>query len=134
MNITQKQFKALKVEGVQSEKELQGLCEEYLQTKRLPYIHLDKYVRCNFCHRWHPVKNDKGFADLDIKTPGGNLLVELKTKKGRLSPAQKYFKAEMERMGYSYFVIRDFDAFKNLIDTVISTRSIPKEIDDKTNA
>ena len=134
MNITQKQFKALKVEGVQSEKELQGLCEEYLQTKRLPYIHLDKYVRCNFCHRWHPVKKDKGFADLDIKTQGGNLLVELKTKKGRLSPEQKYFKSEMTRIGYSYFIIRDFDTFQKLIDTVVSTRSIPKKIDDKTNA
>jgi len=39
--------------------------------------------------------------------PGGRVwVVELKTVKGRLSPLQKVFAADMARMGINYIVIR----------------------------
>ena len=48
-----------------------------------------------------------GVADRIVLLPGGVVwFVELKTAKGRLSPLQKLFAAEMRRMGMNYIVIR----------------------------
>ena len=48
-----------------------------------------------------------GVADRIVLLPGGVVwFVELKTAKGRLSPWQKLFAAEMRRMGMNYIVIR----------------------------
>jgi len=48
-----------------------------------------------------------GVADRIVLLPGGVVwFVELKTVKGRLSPWQKLFAAEMRRMGMNYIVIR----------------------------
>lgn len=58
-----------------------------------------------------------GVADRIVLLPGGKVwFVELKTVKGRLSPWQKLFAAEMRRMGMNYIVIRskeDVDDFIN---------------------
>jgi len=48
-----------------------------------------------------------GVADRIVMLPGGRVwVVELKTVKGRLSPLQKVFAADMARMGINYIVIR----------------------------
>ena len=48
-----------------------------------------------------------GVADRIVLLPGGVVwFVELKTVKGRLSPWQKVFAADMRRMGMNYIVIR----------------------------
>ena len=48
-----------------------------------------------------------GVADRIVLLPKGKVwFVELKTAKGRLSPWQKLFAAEMRRMGMNYIVIR----------------------------
>ena len=48
-----------------------------------------------------------GVADRIVLLPGGVVwFVELKTVKGRLSAWQKWFAAEMRRMGMNYIVIR----------------------------
>ena len=48
-----------------------------------------------------------GVADRFVLLPGGVVwFVELKTAKGRLSPWQKLFAAEMRRRGMNYIVIR----------------------------
>ena len=48
-----------------------------------------------------------GVADRIVLLPGGVVwFVELKTAKGRLSPWQKLFAADMARMGMQYIVIR----------------------------
>ena len=48
-----------------------------------------------------------GVADRIVMLPGGRVwFVELKTVKGRLSPLQKVFAADMRRMGMNYIVIR----------------------------
>ena len=49
----------------------------------------------------------KGVADRIACLPDGSTwFVELKTVKGRLSPWQKIFAADMRRMGLNYIVIR----------------------------
>ena len=48
-----------------------------------------------------------GVADRIVLLPGGVVwFVELKTARGRLSPWQKLFAADMRRMGMQYIVIR----------------------------
>jgi len=48
-----------------------------------------------------------GVADRIVLLPGGRVwFVELKTVKGRLSPLQQVFAADMRRMGMNYIVIR----------------------------
>ena len=61
-----------------------------------------------------------GVADRIVLLPGGVVwFVELKTVKGRLSPWQKLFAAEMRRMGMNYIVIRS----KEEVDQWFLTRS-----------
>ena len=48
-----------------------------------------------------------GVADRIVLLPGGVVwFVELKTVKGRLSPWQKLFAADLRRMGMNYAVLR----------------------------
>ena len=48
-----------------------------------------------------------GVADRIVMLPGGRVwFVELKTVKGRLSPLQKVFAADMARMGMNYLVLK----------------------------
>jgi len=48
-----------------------------------------------------------GVADRIVLLPSGVVwFVELKTVKGRLSPGQKLFAADMRRLGMNYIVIR----------------------------
>ena len=44
------------------------------------------------------------------------LLIEMKTSKGKQSPAQKEWAREMESRGYRYIVCRSFDEFREAID------------------
>ena len=61
-----------------------------------------------------------GVADRIVLLPGGVVwFVELKTVKGRLSPWQKVFAADMRRMGMNYIVIRS----KLEVDQWFLTRS-----------
>jgi len=59
-----------------------------------------------------------GVADRIVLLPGGVVwFVELKTAKGRLSPLQQVFAAEMRRMGMNYIVIRS----KEEVDAYLSS-------------
>ena len=61
-----------------------------------------------------------GVADRIVLLPNGVVwFVELKTVKGRLSPWQKLFAADMRRMGMQYIVIRS----KEEVDQWFLTRS-----------
>ena len=44
------------------------------------------------------------------------LLIEMKTGKGKQSPAQKEWQHDMERRGYRYIVCHSFDEFREQID------------------
>ena len=61
-----------------------------------------------------------GVADRIVMLPGGRVwFVELKTVKGRLSPLQKVFAADMARMGMNYLVIKS----KEEVDQWILTQN-----------
>ena len=60
-----------------------------------------------------------GVADRIVMLPGGVVwFVELKTAKGRLSPWQKVFAADMRRMGMNYIVIRSKGEVDELLQRV----------------
>ena len=60
-----------------------------------------------------------GVADRIVMLPGGRVwFVELKTVKGRLSPLQKVFAADMARMGMNYLVIRTKGEVDELLQRV----------------
>jgi len=60
-----------------------------------------------------------GVADRIVLLPGGVVwFVELKTVKGRLSPWQKMFAAEMRRMGMNYIVLRSKGEVDELLQRV----------------
>ena len=60
-----------------------------------------------------------GVADRIVLLPGGVVwFVELKTVKGRLSPWQKVFAAEMRRMGMNYIVLRSKGEVDELLQRV----------------
>ena len=63
-----------------------------------------------------------GFADLILLVPRGNcpyLCIEMKSDKGRQTPAQKAFQTAVEAQGARYEVVRSFDEFKILIDNYL---------------
>jgi hypothetical protein len=61
-----------------------------------------------------------GVADRIVLLPGGVVwFVELKTARGRLSPWQTLFAADMRRMGMNYIVIRS----KEEVDQWFSDRT-----------
>ena len=60
-----------------------------------------------------------GVADRIVLLPGGVVwFVELKTVKGRLSPLQQVFAADMRRMGMNYIVIRSKGEVDELLQRV----------------
>jgi len=60
-----------------------------------------------------------GVADRIVMLPNGRVwVVELKTVKGRLSPLQKVFAADMARMGINYIVIRSKEEVDELLQRV----------------
>ena len=58
-----------------------------------------------------------GVADNVFLIGGSSFFIELKTEKGRQSPAQKTFQATVETMGYEYYICRSQEEIR---DTVIS--------------
>jgi streptogramin lyase len=60
-----------------------------------------------------------GVTDRIVLLPGGVVwFVELKTVRGRLSPLQKVFAADMRRMGMNYIVIRSKGEVDELLQRV----------------
>ena len=60
-----------------------------------------------------------GVADRIVMLPGGRVwFIELKTVKGRLSPLQKVFAADMARMGMNYAVLRSKGEVDELLQRV----------------
>jgi hypothetical protein len=60
-----------------------------------------------------------GVADRIVLLPGNVVwFVELKTVKGRLSPLQQVFAADMRRMGMNYIVIRSKGEVDELLQRV----------------
>ena len=52
-----------------------------------------------------------------LRDSGGVLMVELKTRKGKLSEAQQGIHAWAHRLGHEIYTLRSFEEFLNLITT-----------------
>lgn len=64
-----------------------------------------------------------GVADLLLLIPRGDkhgMCIEMKTKKGRQSPAQKEWHAKVEAFGYDYQVCRTFEDFVQIIENYLN--------------
>lgn len=60
-----------------------------------------------------------GVSDLILLLPRGRyhgLLIEMKTERGKQSPAQRDWQRDMVHRGYRYIVCRSFDEFREQID------------------
>ena len=65
----------------------------------------------------------RGFADLMVLSEGRVLFLELKSLKGRLSPAQEAFREAVIAQGFSWALVRTLDdALGALADHGITTR------------
>lgn len=62
-----------------------------------------------------------GVADVFImlaRNGSHGIFIEFKTETGRQSPEQKAFQVQCERDGYDYHIVRSFDQFKSIIETM----------------
>ena len=67
-----------------------------------------------------------GFADLIVLCDGGVLFMELKSLKGRLSPAQEAFRDVVLAQGFGWALVRSLDdALGALADHGFTTRIAP---------
>lgn len=57
-----------------------------------------------------------GFSDLVIIADRSMLFVEVKTKDGRQSKRQKKFQADVERLGFQYFICRSLQGFQLTVE------------------
>lgn len=57
-----------------------------------------------------------GFSDLIIVADRSVLFVEVKTKEGRQSELQRKFQANIERLGFQYFVCRSLQDFQLTVE------------------
>jgi hypothetical protein len=65
----------------------------------------------------------RGFADLIILCDGRVLFIELKSLKGRLSPAQEAFRDAVTAQGFGWALVRSLDdALGTLADHGFTTR------------
>ena len=58
-----------------------------------------------------------GVADLTIITDKRPLFIECKSPDGRQSKEQRIFQANVERLGYKYYIVRSLQQFKDIIQT-----------------
>lgn len=57
----------------------------------------------------------KGVSDIVVAMPNRILFIEFKSDDGCQSREQKTFEQKITRLGFDYYVIRDFTTFKNVI-------------------
>lgn len=68
-----------------------------------------------------------GFADLMVLCDGRVLFLELKSPKGKLSPAQDAFRDAVQAQGFGWALVRSLDdALGALADHGLTTRVVPQ--------
>jgi hypothetical protein len=61
-----------------------------------------------------------GMPDLVIFAPNKCFFVEMKAKAGRMSENQKEIEKILTQMGFRYYLCRNFDEFKNVVENEIN--------------
>ena len=69
-------------------------------------------------HPWLSIRSERGWPDLAIFKPGRFLLAELKSEKGKLTPAQEEIIAELRESGVEVYIWRpsDFDTVAAILN------------------
>jgi hypothetical protein len=100
-----------------TERELQKQCLEYLRARSV------RYSRTENGHKGRNLHGRIGEPDITC-FPGYGYVVffELKTATGKQRPEQVEFQRWAEANHYRYFVVRTFEHFQNLMDTLIDHR------------
>lgn len=62
---------------------------------------------------------------LDNKNISRAVFIEMKTKNGRQSPAQKQFQAMVEKIGFEYYICRSLEQFKAVIFKCLKPDKLP---------
>jgi hypothetical protein len=62
-----------------------------------------------------------GASDLIVVLPNKVVFVEMKDAIGRQSPAQKEFEQTVTDLGFSYYLIRSVEEFKQTIDNLFNS-------------
>ena len=57
-----------------------------------------------------------GVSDLIVVLKEEILFVEVKNEKGKQSPKQKLFESQVNRLGYKYYLVRNLEEFKNILN------------------
>lgn len=63
----------------------------------------------------------KGVSDLIFLFNGKAYMIEMKTPTGIQSDAQKEWEVLVNKAGFDYFVIKSFNAFRGLIESIIQS-------------
>ena len=104
LNILLPEERTAKLE-MQSEKELQSMCESELNRRNIVYLHLSFRAREKI-----------GWPDLTFVVFGKPYAVELKTATGKLSPEQISVMQRMERNGWETVIVHSFEEFRKLLE------------------
>lgn len=59
-----------------------------------------------------------GVSDLIVVLKGKVIFVEVKNEKGKQSPKQILFQKQVENLGFKYYLVRNLESFKKIIDEV----------------
>ena len=65
-----------------------------------------------------------GVADLLLAYNQRALFIEIKTPKGRQSASQKAFQRFIESQGFEYCVVKEFDAFRDLVQRFMARGAV----------
>lgn len=93
---------------------LQEQCEGLLKIYKIQYLHLATAVTRG--GKTSGIAGNKGWPDLTVYAPTGCFFVELKVKGRRLTKEQREKKPLLENAGYDYYVCRDFDNFREILE------------------
>lgn len=100
---------------------------DYLTARHIMHKHLTTCVHRRIGARFHniPVDGNIGWPDLEIYPANGRVFfVEFKTPRGSMSKEQREVKAMLEQRGYQVYIVRDFAAFRVIVDAEMFRRAI----------
>lgn len=60
----------------------------------------------------------RGASDIVCVLKDRVIFIEFKSEDGTQSREQRIFQQKLERMGYEYYIIKDFISFKNAVDRI----------------
>jgi len=76
-------------------------------------------------NRYRPGTNRKGLPDVVCTYQSKSIMVEIKYKADKLSDHQEKIRQEQERSGGLFFIVHDFEGFKNWFDNISNNGALP---------